>query len=395
MKINLHSESSILKNKLHNGTFFIRINVFFSRIKIFCAGCLLSFFAASTLAQVGINQVIPPQNLINLTPDQIRKQIIDPSIPADLISNFLFNFGFVNRFKTKLSKFPDGDYAYLDINHYRFFLPYKTQVDNNYQSMDSFITNLSTQNGLSKRNVYAAFGIGFDSDGALKEDASASSVGQGRLMADRYWRRYPLNSPNSLPINDWYDSQSPDALFNEFYPSLVRGYSGLLPSIYTRASVVSGQYAANQKEYDDRQKWLKGPSGQQYQLDQANRQKQAAEAEQARLLRDYPFIAVITCEQNGVNFSVIACFTGSNNTIQTEFELRNGDDYNLYQAIQLTRIGEQKNSGFFINLKSTFAIKAQNSSFQSILGVKIIRRSNAEVLYQKKVGIYGVISVKN
>lgn len=356
---------------------------------------LIMVFVRLGIAPIYAQGVIHPAPLTNLgsfKSDQIRVQIISPSLSAESIDTYLFNFGFISRLRLMLSTPPDGPMAYLNVAHYQLFLPYKKQIDDDYRSMDEFINKIANQIGVSRETVYSAFGIGFNSDGSVNEDISSKAAINGRLTADQYWLRYPLNSQDTRSINDWYDSRSPAVLFNEFYPSLILGFNNLLPKIYSAALSVSNQYSKNQQEYAERQRWLQSPEGQKYQLEQANRERQAAEAEQAKLLKDYPFYAVITCEINGSNFSAFGCFDGR---VQTQLELRNGSDYNLYQAYQLNQIGQQKSSGLIINLKNSFSLKAQNSSFNSILGVKIIDRENSKIVFQKKVGTYGVISIKN
>lgn len=352
------------------------------KTNIFVGIVYLIFFCAQACAQ----------NLSNLTADQISTQIIKQSLTAESIDSFQFNFGFINAFKSKLSSPPQGPYAYLDTSHYQAFLPFKNQIDSDRNQIDDIIGKIATQVGVNKERIYNSFGIYLTPEGQVNEDRSDKPVINGRLMAEQYWLRYPLNSPDTRSVNDWYDSKSPNQLFGDFYSALILGFNNFLPKIYASTSNLSAQTAKNQKAYDDRQRWLQSPEGQKYQAEQAALEKQAEAAEQARLLRDFPYFAVITCEINGSNFSAFGCFDGK---VQTQLELRNGNDYNLYQAYQLNQIGQQKSSGLVINLKSSFSLKAQNSSFNSILGVKIVNRSSGEIAFQKKVGTYGVISIRN
>lgn len=112
--------------------------------------------------------------------------------------------------------------------------------------------------------------------------------------------------------------------------------------------------------------------------------------------RDTSYTATFTCGMGPNNhINILACFAGVQGSSPTELELRNGDQYGLYKAHNLSDIGEEGPEGFKIKLKNKFSIKAQNSDRTVVLGLKIIGDQTGSVVYQKQVGQYGVISIAN
>jgi predicted small lipoprotein YifL len=114
---------------------------------------------------------------------------------------------------------------------------------------------------------------------------------------------------------------------------------------------------------------------------------------------DTSYIAVFVCgmqsPQGIQNINILACFSGGSSAADTELELTNGQQYGLYKAWNIGQLGSEDRDGFKINLNNNFAIKAQNSSDTLILGLKIIGGQTGKVYFEKQVGQYGVISVKN
>jgi hypothetical protein len=112
--------------------------------------------------------------------------------------------------------------------------------------------------------------------------------------------------------------------------------------------------------------------------------------------RDTSYTATFTCGMGPNNhINILACFAGVQGTSPTELELRNGDQYGLYKAHNLNDIGEEGPEGFKIKLKNKFSIKAQNSDRTVVLGLKITGDQTGSVVFQKQVGLYGVISIAN
>lgn len=108
----------------------------------------------------------------------------------------------------------------------------------------------------------------------------------------------------------------------------------------------------------------------------------------------FPYLAVISCGMNGwQNINVYGCFSGRN--FDTEIELRNGKDYGLYKLHNIAQSFKQTRNGLEIPLRSSFELRVQNSDDLLKLGVRIFNISTNEVVFQKQVGQFGVISVSN
>ncbi len=117
----------------------------------------------------------------------------------------------------------------------------------------------------------------------------------------------------------------------------------------------------------------------------------------ARLARqnfpnEFPYYAVVSCGFSGQHINVIACFVGR---VGTEFELRNGDDYGLYKAHEISQLGEETQDGLRIKLRRNFQIRAQNSDERLVLGIVVYDVDNDKKVFQKQVAQFGMISVKN
>ncbi len=129
-------------------------------------------------------------------------------------------------------------------------------------------------------------------------------------------------------------------------------------------------------------------------LDEERRQAERVErerAERARIASTFPYYALITCGFRGQHTNVLACFAGR---MGTEIELRNGAKYGLYKVHEISGLGQETREGLRIDLQKKFELRAQNSDDTLILGVKIVDRSTNETLFEKQVGRFGVISVK-
>lgn len=119
------------------------------------------------------------------------------------------------------------------------------------------------------------------------------------------------------------------------------------------------------------------------------------ERERAEAAARETYEAVLTCGMNtNDHINILACFAKSSYGADTELELRNENDYGLYKAYNISSLGREYNDGFHIQLKHNFSIKAQNSHNLLTLSLKIID-SKGDVVFQKSVGQYGVISVEN
>jgi hypothetical protein len=113
----------------------------------------------------------------------------------------------------------------------------------------------------------------------------------------------------------------------------------------------------------------------------------------------YPYAALVTCSSGDIQADAVACFSGSSSMPDTNLELRNGDKYELYQPMDIERVGDRTPEGMRIPLAHNFDLTMQNASDSLVLGVKIVNNVPSadfdKVLYEKKVGDFGVIKVSN
>lgn len=123
--------------------------------------------------------------------------------------------------------------------------------------------------------------------------------------------------------------------------------------------------------------------------------KERRQKRQKQRARQFPYQAVLACEFQGNHTNLVACFTGGKYDAETTLELTNGDQYRLYKFYDIDTLGTRTSRGVTIDLRDSFAIKAQNSSADLLLTLTIRKRSSGEVVFQKSAAQYGVISVGN
>jgi hypothetical protein len=129
--------------------------------------------------------------------------------------------------------------------------------------------------------------------------------------------------------------------------------------------------------------------------EQEKRAKEAAARDRERrenFAKEFPYYAVITCGFQGQHMNILACFAGR---VGTEIELRNGNEYGLYKVHEIGRLGQESQDGFRVNLRRNFELKVQNSSEHLTLGVVVREVKSEQVVFQKQVSRFGVISVRN
>lgn len=117
------------------------------------------------------------------------------------------------------------------------------------------------------------------------------------------------------------------------------------------------------------------------------------EAETPRNDEPFPYRAIVTCSENGIQYDVLICFAGGNGMPSTNFELKSGDNYGLYQPMQIEQLGQRTQAGLEIDLARNFELTAQDASQDLILGMKIIDKRTQKIVYQKQVGTFEVIAV--
>ena len=121
----------------------------------------------------------------------------------------------------------------------------------------------------------------------------------------------------------------------------------------------------------------------------ANREKAKRD-----LISKSTYTAIFSCGTGASNIHILACFAPEGYSPGTELEIRNGRNYGMYKVYNMSALGIEDDSGFYIPLEKSFGIKAQNSSSNLMLGLKIINK-NGNIVFQKTVSKFGVIFINN
>ncbi len=107
----------------------------------------------------------------------------------------------------------------------------------------------------------------------------------------------------------------------------------------------------------------------------------------------FPYTATLSCQYGQASVSIESCF--ASHGLNSELELRNGDDYKLLTAFDIGRHFQKYSNALIIPLRKNFEIKAQNSADSMILMLKIQDKATGEVFFQKAAGRFGVIEVRS
>jgi hypothetical protein len=117
---------------------------------------------------------------------------------------------------------------------------------------------------------------------------------------------------------------------------------------------------------------------------------------QAKFAKEYPYTATITCGRGGGDhLNIFGCFAGGSSGVDTELEITNGQNYQMYKVYNLGQAGNEYSTGLEINLKESFKIFAQNSSEYLVLSLKIIDNATGATVFEDSAAQYGVISISN
>ncbi len=121
----------------------------------------------------------------------------------------------------------------------------------------------------------------------------------------------------------------------------------------------------------------------------ADAQRVQEERERIQYAKEYPFYAEVACADN--NIPVYACFSGRT---KTELELRNGNEYKMYQLADIMQM-QGGGRGLSFDLRKNFQITMQNSSDSLILNLKIYNRVTNAIIFEKSASRFGVIKISN
>ncbi len=121
--------------------------------------------------------------------------------------------------------------------------------------------------------------------------------------------------------------------------------------------------------------------------------RDAEKKRQKEFAEEYPYTATLSCGMGGSDhINIVACFVGGTYGVDTDLEIRNGQDYQLYKPYNLRQAGSEYFDRFEINLKDSFQIVAQNSSEYLILSLKIIDNATGTKIYEDSASQFGVVS---
>ena len=177
-----------------------------------------------------------------LTPDEIRSKFFDSDEWKIRINHFLLNYRFIEYFPSLLNSTSFG----ADILK-KEFQPYLPDMVKAKDGMDNVLKNYAKSLNVPPEIIYRTFGIVFDNDGRLIE-SYGGSLATGRKMAiDYFYRR---------PINDFFDTRDPRALFTGWYPQLISSFNSDGPKILALA--VTTEAKLKKEKFDAEQAAEKG-----------------------------------------------------------------------------------------------------------------------------------------
>lgn len=116
--------------------------------------------------------------------------------------------------------------------------------------------------------------------------------------------------------------------------------------------------------------------------------------EQQAFDSEYPYEAVISCGAQQRHLSLMPCFLGASTGLNTQLELRTPDQYGMYQATGLFKLGREiPGEGLKVSLKSPFSLRAQNADKNLLLTIRVIEKASGRVLFIKSAAQFEAIVV--
>ena len=328
--------------------------------------------------------------------NDIKYRLLDKTFNKELMEGFQFNYSFIHSLYWQLKNEANSTSPY-DIAARKAFMPQFNSIENNIRGMNNFIENIARSINVQPKLVYEAFGIEFNNNGLLNEN-KIQKIANGRLTSNNYWFRY---GGTGRSVNEWYDTKDPKFLFESFYPQYISEYNSDIPKLLAFAKEYEEAQIKAAQQRDDRQKWLQTAEGKKYLADEEAKRKKdesdrlKAEAlEEARIAKEFPFVARFTCTTNGYPVNFISCLYGSN-SVKTEIEIKNGQEYKLYQGSEFSNKFPDDKGAKVVNLRANYSIVAQNASSNLILGLKILDRKTGATVFEKQVSQFGAIKIRN
>lgn len=129
---------------------------------------------------------------------------------------------------------------------------------------------------------------------------------------------------------------------------------------------------------------------------EARQAKEAAAARKEndkRMAKDFPFVLTLRCRIGTSSIGLEPCLR--EDSVDTELELRNGDDYRMYKIYDVQTLGRRTDDGVEVDLRQKFSLRVQNASKTAVLDVVIRDRLAGSIKYQQSAGQFKVIAVQN
>lgn len=358
-----------------------------------------------------------------LSPEEINSSIIKKGMSQTDIDIFLTMYSMIWNMNNWLSDTPNPNstrWMNGAIQQHQKLAQYRGNAQFTLNKFEETISNLAGSVGLTSTQFKQAIGIfevfippacdrcdpgyktlkskkgGLVTELLNRDDISSDGIRLG--MADFYNYKDAPGSDTKKNDKGHPGLELAPAAFFDFYSKWIPTYY-LEPSRLSRLQTAAASTeerlekqqldaeqarAKRQDEERKRQEFLNSPEGKK----QIAKEQDEERLRQKQFAKDFPFYAVVTC---GGHFPVHACFSGP---VNTELELRNGNDYKMYTLVDIMQI-PQNQSGISFNLRNKFELKMQNSDDTLILNLKIYNRTTNAIVFEKSAARFGVIRISN
>lgn len=179
----------------------------------------------------------------------------------------------------------------------------------------------------------------------------------------------------------------------------------LLQYLADRAQAKDGESAVSvsQTRKDNEAKVLRErQEARQYELERQRAEKQRQEEERVReakrkrdeILKNNKYMAILTCQFGNQQMQLMVCMSGPRYGMNGEIEIRSLSGYRLYQYHEVYRVPGAVNGRLEIPFNSPFSIRAQNSSSDFVLNLRIIENSTGRSIWEKSVSKLGTLNFR-
>lgn len=180
----------------------------------------------------------------------------------------------------------------------------------------------------------------------------------------------------------------------------------LLQYLTDRAQAKNGESAVlvRQARMENQAKELRErQEARQRELERQKAEKQRQEEERVReakrkrdeILRNNKYMAVLTCEFGNRQLTLMVCMSGPmRGGLNGEIEMRSQSGYRLYQYHEVYQIPGFVDGRLEIPFNSPFTIRAQNSSNDYKLSLRIIENSTGRRIWERSVSSLGTLNFR-